>query len=215
MSKKCIKRKHDSRGKAKYEANRLAVRYGVPYSFFICQHCGKWHTGRTYANMVEPSRRLFLKNNSAVIGIDPGNNGALAMICASKIEVYDFKDVLSSFDLVCLLNEKFRISFAIIEKVWIWPNEKDVKSAEVLIRNAQMWDTILAINKIPFETYTPAAWRKGLVEKSQRTKKGYIEKAISLFPKYEHLFTSHDRAEATLIAYRAFKHVEAGMPVRS
>ncbi len=213
MKKTCKKREHKSMGKARHEASRLAIKYGVPYSFFLCQKCKKWHTGRVYKGIVEPSRRIFLKGNPAVIGIDPGQAGSLTLICASKIEIHDFTDTITAFKTVCCLNDKFKVKFAIIEKVWFWENEKDVKSAEVLIRNAQMWETCLEINRIPYASYSPATWRKGLIMKSKRTKKGYIEKAKELFPKYEELFTRHDRAESTLIAYRALRHVEAGMPV--
>jgi hypothetical protein len=156
-------------------------------------------------------RSKFLEDNPAVIGIDPGITGALALICGNHVEIHDYKSTMASFNLLNLLNEKFSIKFAIIEKVWIWKNEKDVKRAETLIRNQEMWKTLLRINTIDFESYAPVNWRKNLIYKKDRNKPGYIRTANRIFSGHEELFTRHDRAEAALIAYRALKHVESGM----
>jgi len=211
MSKKCIKIKHSSSGRARYVARKNGERYGVPYSFFFCKRCGKWHTGREYKDAMDNIRSKFLEDNPAVIGIDPGITGALALICGDHVEIHDYNSTMASFNLVSLLKGKFNVKFAIIEKVWIWEKERDVKAAEVLIRNSEMWKVMLRLNTIDYESYTPAKWRKNLIYKKDRNKAGYIRTAKRIFPKHEKLFTRHDRAEAALIAYRAWRHVEAGM----
>ena len=210
----CRKKKHPTRGAAKHEAEKLRNIYGVPYSFYKCKICGKYHTGRVMKGQVEDLKKQYLDKNAAVLGIDPGKKGALALICAGKVEVYDFVDTESAAKTIRLLNDKFQIKFAILEKVWFQPNERDIKSAEVLIRNAQTWETLLVINHIPYWKYSPITWRKNLVPKKLQNKPGYIIKAHELYPKCTYVINRHDRAEAVLMAHRALLHVESGMAVR-
>jgi Holliday junction resolvasome RuvABC endonuclease subunit len=214
MPKKCKKINSKTNGSARHKARKMEKRYGVPYNSYFCKICQCWHVGRIAKENIAAGRKLFLQDNPAVIGIDPGKTGALALICSDVVEIYDYIDILSAASLVSRLKEKYNVRFAIIEKVWIWKNEKDVKTAEALIRNAQTWATLLAINKITFETYPPVTWRKGFVSKKDMNKEGYIKIAINIFPEYEHILYRHDRAEALLIAYRAWKHIEAGMPTQ-
>jgi len=213
MGKKCKKRKHPSQGKARHESDKMSVRFGVPYSYYLCSNCKKWHVGRAEKNKVAEIKRKLLMKNIAVIGIDPGKTGALTLICGSYIEVHDFEGVYDAFKLISALNRKFEVKFAIIEKVWFQPQERDVKAAEVLIRNAAMWETLLLINRIPYEKYSPATWRKNFIPKNLRTKKGYLSKAKRMWTEHEDLFTRHDRAESALIAHRALLHAQSGMPV--
>ncbi|MBT3807687.1 MAG: hypothetical protein HOG03_24330 [Desulfobacula sp.] len=211
MSNHCTKVKHNTTGRAKFVAKKNSERYGVPFTHYLCKKCHKWHTGRLCKGAIMEARNKFLEENPAVVGIDPGIKGALALICGQHLEIHDYKSTMASFNLLNLLNEKFSIKFAIIEKVWIWKNEKDVKKAETLIRNQERWKTLLRINTIDFESYAPVNWRKNLIYKKDRNKPGYIRTANRIFSGHEELFTRHDRAEAALIAYRAWRHVEAGM----
>ena len=216
MAKKCKKRKHNSQGKARHEASVMAIKHGVPYDYFLCNLCKKWHIGRTDKRKVADIKRGLLMKNVAVMGIDPGKTGAIAVICGEHIEIRDFVNTLNTlgaYKLVTALNRKFELKFAIIEKQWLRDKEHDNKSAEKIIRNSEMWETLLAINRIPYEKYAPATWRKNFIPKNLRTKKGYIKKAKTMWPEYEDLFSRHDRAEACLIAYRALLHVQSGMPV--
>jgi len=71
-----------------------------------------------------------------------------------------------------------------------------------------MWDCLLHVHGIPHDEYSPASWRKGLVSgKKAASKDGLIEKAIEIFGGK---FARHDQAEAALMAYRAYRHIEAG-----
>lgn len=149
---------------------------------------------------------------SAVLGIDPGKTGAICCLSYPKIRIYDYTSTdISNNTLICI-KEDFNVQFAILEKVWFWNNERDVKTSEVLIRNSEMWATLLKIHEIPFIEVAPAKWRKGLI-RPNKDKSVYIKKAKKLFPDHAFLFKRHDQAEAALIAYRAFKHVDAGYPV--
>lgn len=144
----------------------------------------------------------------AVIGIDPGKKGAMCCLSYPNLYFYNFRCPVSANIELIALKRNFDVKFAILEKVWIRGDEKNVKTAEVLIRNSAMWATILEINRIPFIQAAPQTWRKGLVK--SKGKKASIAKAKKLFPCDAELITSHDRAESALIAYRAYKHIEAG-----
>lgn len=148
----------------------------------------------------------------AVIGIDPGEKGSLACLSYNNLRFYDFDHTYGADLFLVRLKCKFDIKFAVLEKVWIWKNEKDVKSAEVLIRNSEMWITLLKIHGIPFLQATPGSWRKGIIKGKPRKDK-CMAKAKKLFPESVDLFTRHDRAEAALIAYRAWRHFNSGSPL--
>lgn len=146
---------------------------------------------------------------TAFLGIDPGKNGALCCLSYPDLDYYDFKHVLGVDLYLVRLKRKFDVKFAVLEKVWLWKNEKDFKTAEVLIRNSEMWITLLQIHGIPFLQSAPANWRKGLI-KGAPSKSKFMKKAIELFPESAGLITRHDRAEAALLAYRAHLHIKAG-----
>lgn len=213
MSKKCTKLIYPTQGKARTVARGMAIKSGEPFDWYFCNACNGWHVGHSAKKQIAILKKQVLEKNAAVLGIDPGKTGALALICGQYLEIHDFKDTCSAQRLVSVLNGKFSIRFAILEKVWFRADERDVKKAETLIRNAEMWETLLKLNGIDFEKYAPETWRKGMV-KTSGSKERMTQKAIELFPFYEKEFTRHDRAEAALIAYRAWRHIEAGRPTR-
>jgi hypothetical protein len=143
------------------------------------------------------------KKKVTVLGIDPGVKGAVACIHKGELSVYDFQSMEDSIRLVGALKRQYNPEFAIIEKQWFWSGERDVKTAEVLIRNAHMWQTLLSVNGIQFRLMSAVQWRKDIIPKSMQKKDKYIEIANKYFGKSDHIFTRHDRAEAALIAYRA------------
>ena len=150
----------------------------------------------------------------AALGIDPGQKGALVIISGDILGVHNFRDVESSEAAFLSLTKEYDVRFAILERVWFRPNERDVKSVEVLIRNHEMWHTLLHVFKIPHENYSPGQWRDGVIQKKdQGNKKIYIEKAKQLMPGHADRFTRHDIAEAALMAWRAWMHVSAGWKV--
>jgi len=145
----------------------------------------------------------------AALGIDPGKTGALVLLSEKKMGVHNFKNIESAKIAIEKINESYDIKFAILEKVWIRYGEKDVKSAEVLIRNSEMWHTLLHFFEIEHREYAPSQWRKGLIVKRDQHGKGiYIETAKKLMPEHAHMFTRHDKAEAALMAWRAWMQIK-------
>lgn len=150
------------------------------------------------------------KSDPTTMGIDPGKTGAVAVIHKRKLTVYDYESPAQAVELISGIKKRYAPDFCIIEKQWIWPNEKDVKTAEVLIRSAQMWETLILVNGINYMTMSAKDWRKNLVPENMQNKKGYIDFANQKFSESEHIFTRHDRAEAALIAYRAYFKINKG-----
>jgi len=213
MRKKCTKLVLKTQGIARNAAKKMAFKNNVPFDFYFCERCKGWHVGRSYKTQLSIMKKKILKENDAVLGIDPGKTGSLALICGAYLEIHDFKSILAAKRLIAGLNHKFLIKFCVLEKVWLRPKERDVKRAEKLIRNSQIWETLLILNGIDYEKYSPDTWRKGLIPLSG-DKERFVKKAIKLFPYYEKEFSRHDRAEATLMAYRAWRHIEAGKDTR-
>jgi Holliday junction resolvasome RuvABC endonuclease subunit len=165
----------------------------------------------------------------AVIGIDPGQTGAACLLKLQKhvpvaslrkkkaitplrypeIAFHDFTDMMAADVFLKATTAVFDVQFVVLERQWLRGNEKNLKTAEVLIRNAEMWSVLLALNGIPFFPYAPATWRKGLIT-GKASKKKSMDKALALFPNSAELLTRHDRAEAALMAYRAYMHVLNG-----
>ena len=107
----------------------------------------------------------------------------------------------------------YDVRFAILEKINLSPDEVNVRTAEVLLRNAAMWNAFLHVLRIDHEEFAPRTWRKGLVPLDP-SKKVLIKKAISIFPEHADRLKKSDRAEASLMAWRAMKHVDAGRPTK-
>jgi len=212
--KKCTKQIHESLGKARGVAREMAIKFGMPFDAYHCKKCGGWHIGRADKKELIRMKKKILDENIAALGIDPGKTGAIAVVSGAYLEIHDFKDILAAQKTISLLLARFSIKFCVLEKVWLrGASERDVTKAETLIRNSQTWEDLLILNKIDYAKYAPDTWRKGLVAKSG-DKERFTQKAIKLFPRYEKEFFRHDRAEAALIAYRAWRHVEAGKPTR-
>jgi hypothetical protein len=213
MPKKCTKLILKTQGRARTVAKGMSIKSGEPFDTYYCKICEGWHVGHSAKKRTAILKKQIMENNSAVLGIDPGKTGAMALICGKHLEIHDFKNTLASQKVLSVLKGKFSIKFCILEKVWLRADERDVKKAETLIRNAQMWEDLLTLNGIDYEKYAPDTWRKGLVP-AAGSKERMTQKAIQLFPLYEKEFYRHDRAEAALMAYRAQRHIEAGRPTR-
>lgn len=209
---KCTKLIHKTQGRARTVAKGMSIKSGEPFDSYYCKICEGWHVGHSSKKQIAVLKKALLENNSAALGIDPGKTGAMALVCGKYLEIHDFKNTLASQKALSVLKSKFSIKFCILEKVWLRAEERDVKKAETLIRNAQMWEDLLILNGIDYEKYAPETWRAGLVKKNmQGRKQAYVKKAREIFKEYPAWqFNRPGRAEAALIAWRAWRHVSAG-----
>lgn len=139
-----------------------------------------------------------------IIGIDPGQSGAVAII-GKTASVYDYT---TPADLAQVLVRHVRIDpwnihacHAYIEKVGAMPKNGAVSMFK-FGRNVGEWYGMLAALGIPFTEVTPQAWKKhhGLIRKD---KNASITRACQLFPQLADQMTrakDDGRAEALLIA---------------
>lgn len=153
------------------------------------------------------------------IGIDPGVNGAGALITGGAIIIKDFNDL----NMLTLLKQyaydqwRFKI-LATVERVSASP-QMGVTSAFTFGQNFGSWIGYLTALDIPFTFVSPLTWqkemlkgqprltkvvtRKGVKKEMTDTKTMSLNVARQLFPVVSHLLTrkkDSDRADALLIA---------------
>lgn len=146
-----------------------------------------------------------------VIGVDPGNGGAIALLVDGKLEtVVDMpvveiqrgktmKRQVSAQALVGIIKE-MNPTHAAVEKVASMPNQ-GVSSMFAFGRSAGVIEGVLAALEVPVSYVQPAVWARTM-------NKGYGKdasrhRAMELHPDKQELFklVKHDgRAEAVLIA---------------
>jgi Holliday junction resolvasome RuvABC endonuclease subunit len=178
---------------------------GVPFSVYQCG--AAWHIGKTFKNRF--LKAVQMGHINAGLGIDPGRTGAMALVNDQDLVIYDYTSIEAADQALTDLQKDYDIRFAVLEWVWIRKNERNVGSANTLIRSAAMWDCLLHVHGIPHDEYAPQTWRKGLVS-VRAGKEAMVKKAHELLGGPESDFVRHDRAEAALMAYRAWQHVKAG-----
>jgi crossover junction endodeoxyribonuclease RuvC len=146
------------------------------------------------------------------IGIDPGLDGAIATI--GPLAVRTQKTPIFSGErrqmnlpecgrILSDLTEQGPV-FAVIEKVGAMPKQ-GVSSTFSFGKGYGQWLGMLAAYRIAYQEVTPQAWKKALLEGTDKSKTASINRAASLFPGIsfipEGCRTPHDgMAEALLIA---------------
>jgi hypothetical protein len=160
------------------------------------------------------------------LGIDPGKTGAVAVYdaVARDFIFYDWPD--SSKEMAdAIFNESTGISFCVIERIISMPlTDKagnTIRSArgEGSIRENFGWYIgILEVLDIPFQSMTPAQWRKDIIMRhpsnkrvKEDTKLINLETFSRLFPKEADKVRGprgglkDGRVDAGLMAYKASK----------
>jgi crossover junction endodeoxyribonuclease RuvC len=150
-----------------------------------------------------------------VLGIDPGVNGALALLVdGALVWVVDMptledgpkgRRTVSAFLLAQIVAES-HASLAYIEKVGTMPGEGAV-GAFSFGRSVGVIHGVCCALCVGYASITPQSWKKyhGL---SKEAKDASRSKAISLWPSFAEYFSlkKHDgRAEAALIALAGWK----------
>ena len=153
-----------------------------------------------------------------IIGIDPGFTGAITfMYPDGKLSIHDLPvklvcgkkqiDAVHFNMIVATKNAPRGTKFAIIEDVGPMPGQGIVSTSRFTY-NAGILLGVLAGNNITIYKVRPSVWKPGLG--LSKNKKDSLDLAKKLFPDYSNYFrlAKHDgRAEATLIAYYAKKHL--------
>ncbi len=151
-----------------------------------------------------------------VMGIDPGVNGAIAVLSADDLHVIDVPTVkctgkrsaVDRYELARIIDRiasDGRIDHAFIEHVSSRPTDGHV-GAFMFGRAYEALCMAVASAFIPITEVSPAKWRNALgISRPEKAgdKSHVIARANTMFPAYAHLWRakSHaDRAEASLIA---------------
>jgi crossover junction endodeoxyribonuclease RuvC len=148
-----------------------------------------------------------------ILGIDPGQNGALAFFDFEKgsLTIFDMpvatverngktkKEVSPA--MLAMLCRGIEVRRAIVERVSARPGQ-GVTSMYAFGRAVGIVEGVLGGLNIPTSYVTPQAWRKAM--QVREGKDGSRQRAAELFPKYADQFAlkkRDGRAEAALIAY--------------
>ncbi len=132
---------------------------------------------------------------NAFIGLDPGNNGGIAVIYRDSVETFSIPE--SEFDLWRVIEEwcwrpedcRFK-PFALLEKVSSSP-QMGVTSAFTFGQGYGRLSAMLTAAGTPFDLVTPQKWQAGLAipkmdketETQNQFKDRLLMKAKRLFPK--------------------------------
>jgi crossover junction endodeoxyribonuclease RuvC len=102
----------------------------------------------------------------AFLGIDPGQEGAVALISDEIPQVEDWPgDPNAAADALREWFGQYRIELVTLERVGAMPKQ-GVSSTFKLGQNVGAWQGILAALNLPYLMPTPREWQKGLVKKS-------------------------------------------------
>ncbi len=145
------------------------------------------------------------------IGIDPGLDGAIAVICDGGITLLDTPTISSGkkrdMDLYAIVRllKGFTCSqdaLVSIEAVHSMPG-KGVSSTFAFGKGFGMWLGILAALSIPHQAVTPQRWKGIMLRDGGKEKDAARVKAMQLFPQIADQISrkrDHGRADALLIA---------------
>jgi crossover junction endodeoxyribonuclease RuvC len=148
-----------------------------------------------------------------ILGIDCGQNGALAFFDFEKGELTIFDMPVATVErngktkkevspaMLAMLCRGIEVRRAIVEKTSARPGQ-GVTSMYAFGRSVGIVEGVLGGLNIPTSYVTPQQWRKAM--QVREGKDGSRQRAAELFPKYADQFAlkKHDgRAEAALIAY--------------
>jgi crossover junction endodeoxyribonuclease RuvC len=151
--------------------------------------------------------------NTWILGVDPGLSGAMAMLNAGAVDVFDIptttrtvnkkeKRQIDPYSLAAWLEiQRPLIKFAVIEQVGTMPGQ-GVTSAFNFGFTTGVIHGIIAACGIEIRTVPPQVWKRkyGLLGQNKDASRG---EASRRFPQFTHLWQlkKHDgRAEAALLA---------------
>ncbi len=159
------------------------------------------------------------------LGVDPGVNGALAILVDGELVVHDLPTVangkgkgrreIDAYELARIIAVAGTITHAFVEKVGAMPTDGSIQAFSF----GQVFGTIrgvLSAHFMPITLVSPIKWRNALgVRRSEKRgdKQPSVDMANQLFPKYNHLWRAKchaDRAEAALIAEYCRRTIGSG-----
>ncbi|SME89277.1 hypothetical protein [Desulfovibrio gilichinskyi] len=138
----------------------------------------------------------------AVIGIDPGKSGAMALIAADgTVDIQDWEDGPIVASKLLGWTQDYQIKGVGLERVHSMPKQ-GVASTFKFGENFGIYQGLLLAHMLAFETVTPQSWMKSysIVKKGPNDKPS-LTVARQMFPSAPLKLKKHDgRADALLLA---------------
>ena len=164
---------------------------------------------------------------TAIIGIDPGLAGAVAVLGTTAVMVWDTPTVTldgprrtrREYDLHqmrAILVPWQRRGFAYIEATHAMPKQ-GVRSMWTMGYGVGVWEGLLAALEIPWARVRPQRWQREMLADTPKGKDASRLVAMRLFPQMADLLRrkqDHGRADALLIAAWGRRQLERGGPPR-
>jgi len=138
-------------------------------------------------------------NSFAIGGIDPGKKGYLVILGQNK-EVILVESLAEVRNVISAL-KTIQPLFVLIEKQMILKEQGIASSMSIMRHYGELLGILQALD-IPFQEIHPSSWKKQF-SLLNKTKAESIATARRLFPQQK--FTSHDLAEAFLLAELAYR----------
>ena len=156
----------------------------------------------------------------AIIGIDPGLDGALCYLGndmnilffdVPTLEIRSGKKKKREYNINAMANAFYRLPddvvndqsiIVVLEKIHSMPGQ-GVRSMFSMGEGFGIWKGLVAGLGMRLELVTPQAWKKEMMDGSGKDKDASRQKAIQLFPKIADNLSrkkDHGRADALLIA---------------
>jgi crossover junction endodeoxyribonuclease RuvC len=141
-----------------------------------------------------------------IVGIDPGNNGGIALLHGDRLIYADHLPIVGKTLSGHLLNNWFADiepdtpTMVVVEQVHAMPKQ-GVSSTFNFGKAVGIIEGVIAARNLPIFWVTPQRWKKSIGVTADKNTSRQL--AINLWPDQAHLFArvkDVDRAEAALIA---------------
>jgi Holliday junction resolvasome RuvABC endonuclease subunit len=141
-----------------------------------------------------------------IVGIDPGNNGGIALLHGDRLIYADHLPIVGKTLSGHLLNNWFADiepdtpTMVVVEQVHAMPKQ-GVSSTFNFGKAVGIIEGVIAARGLPITWVTPQRWKKSIGVTADKNTSRQL--AINLWPDQAHLFArvkDVDRAEAALIA---------------
>ena len=143
----------------------------------------------------------------AVLGIDPGKSGGLALVRDDDFQAQVWKMPETEADLWELFCQlKGLATFAYLEHVHAMPKQGVSSTFKFGVQYGSLRMALIA-SGIPFENVTPYVWQKSVFGTKTKGDKNFVKRAAQ--ERYPYLKITHAIADALFIArYGWLKQVE-------
>jgi crossover junction endodeoxyribonuclease RuvC len=160
----------------------------------------------TVTDVCGPSEPAEHGSATAILGIDPGLDGAVALLLADRAEAHvtptlsagSGKRRYDTAGMIALL-EAHPVALAVIEAVNAMPKQ-GVTSTFRFGEGYGLWQGLLAGLRIAYLTVTPQAWKKVILAGTARDKAAAIQFAQRRFPSVSLLVSPRSRKPHTGLA---------------